>query len=71
MEAKDADLLVDVTYEIREDPIDRRRWRQYACAALSGMCSEINFEGGCLNMAARLADEMLALEKARFDGGSK
>lgn len=53
---------------------DRDAWRTYAAAALEGMlaarlvASDARYRGDGLAHAAEIADDMLALERARFRG---
>lgn len=62
-------LAIDLS-EAEQDPLERRRWRQYACAALSNIANlddkgcSINAE--CLTVA-QYADLMLEQERKRFE----
>lgn len=54
------------------EPHDRKAWRQYACAALSGLCAREQSMSrqctdDCVEEAASAADSALELEKQRFD----
>lgn len=55
---------------------DRVIWRQYACAALAGALESVELgvftsDAGRAEWCGKQADALLALEKARFVGGTK
>lgn len=64
-------LALYIDEKERAETPDRARWRQYACAALAGLNADPHYEGSQTDTAANQADTMLALEKARFVGGTK
>ncbi len=53
--------------QIAPTPGDRERWMQYACAAISGRLAKGEHYSLVSEQAARIATEMLRLEKQHFE----